>query len=171
MSPKAHAANRDLLSTMWKRFPLQLTFLLTSSLLPLCNCSNNEPCPTWFYRTEEGRCTCGSNLVNVIICNNETGEVGILSSFCLTSFDSGKDPIQAVVGSCLYGQNHGTATGGGAGLYVKVAPNITEHHRARRASLRLPQPPGENVWSVQASTLRVCLLLRPQVLQMPHRVG
>ena len=56
----------------------------------------------------------------------QTGEVGILSSFCLTSFDSGKDPTQAVVGSCLYGQNHGTATGGGAGLYVKVAPNITE---------------------------------------------
>ena len=110
---------------MRKHLPSLLTFILVSSIPPLCYCSN-ETCPTWLYRSEEGWCTCGSHLVNVITCNNETGEVGILSSFCLTSFDSSRDPTEAVVGSCLYGQNHGTATEGGAGLYVRVAPNITE---------------------------------------------
>ena len=111
---------------MSKDSVLSPLILLAFSHLLSTTYASNETCPTWFYRTDGGWCTCGSNLVNVIICNNETGEVGILSSFCLTSFDSSKDPTKAVVGSCLYGQNHGTATEGGAGLYVRVAPNITE---------------------------------------------
>ena len=103
--------------------PLLLVF---ASLMRLSSCAGNETCPTWLFRSEEDWCSCGSSLVNVVTCNNETGDVGILGSFCLTSYGTRPDQTNPVVGSCLYAQNHGTPTEGGAGLYVTVARNISE---------------------------------------------
>ena len=103
--------------------------LLLPALLTVASCTSNETCPTWLYRSEEGWCTCGSSLLNVITCNNDTGEVGVQSSFCLTSSHSRQHPTEAVVGTCVFGQHHGRATEGGAGLYVRVAPNISDQDK------------------------------------------
>ena len=105
---------------------LLLTLVLFSGSLLQGSCSNNETCGTWLYRSEEGWCTCGSSIVNVITCNNQTGDVGIRDSFCLTSSLDLQHPEDVVAGTCLYAQNHGEATEGGAGLYVRVARNISE---------------------------------------------
>ena len=43
-----------------------------------------EPCHTWLYPSGYG-CLCGSSLGTVVVCNNETQEVGVLISYCLTS--------------------------------------------------------------------------------------
>ena len=109
---------------------LLVASFLTTSLIPL---SLSATCPTWLYNSQDGGwCTCGSKLSNIITCNNETQEVGILNSFCLTAFDSyskNSKNSKAVVGSCLYGQNHGIPTEDGIGPYVKVAPNISEQEQ------------------------------------------
>ena len=100
--------------------------LMAVALVSLSSCSSNESCPTWLYLSGEGGCTCGSSLLGVILCSNETQEISILPSYCLTSWDSGSNPDKAVVGSCLYGQNHGKRTGSVGGIYVSVNQNITE---------------------------------------------
>ena len=87
--------------------------------------ASNESCPTWLYLSEEGLCTCGSSLLNVILCNNVSQEVGIMNSFCLTSFDSVQDPKRAVVGRCLYAQNNQEYIDGSAGLYIEVDRNLS----------------------------------------------
>ena len=98
-------------SMMLFRMPRMSNIPLTSLLVVIAltssfSCSSNESCPTWLYHSEEGWCTCGSSLLNVVLCNNETQDVSILSPFCLTSWDSNTDPDKAVVGNCLYGQQH-----------------------------------------------------------------
>ena len=96
--------------------------LLTIGLLSVCACSTNESCPTWFFHSSDGECTCGSSITNLIVCNNETEEVYILSPFCLTSFCNKSN--EAVIGSCLFAQSHGQAPKGMDGLYNKVYKNI-----------------------------------------------
>ena len=93
-------------------------------LLLLCCGGANGACSTWLYPSKEGWCTCGSSLHDVMICNNETEEVSILRSFCLTTFD--RDSSEAVVGRCLYTQNHGQATGVKDGLYIRVNKNLSQ---------------------------------------------
>ena len=88
--------------------------------------STNKSCPTWLYLSEEGWCTCGSSLLNVIMCNNISQQVGIQNSFCLTSFNPDQDPKEPVVGRCLYVQNHGKYIKGGNGLYFEVDQNISK---------------------------------------------
>ena len=63
--------------------------------------SSNMSCPTWLYLSEQGQCTCGNSLLNVILCNNISQEVSVQDVFCLTLFD--QDNSNAVVGRCLYG--------------------------------------------------------------------
>ena len=101
-----------------------LLIILHCFLLALCCGATNKTCSTWLYPSKEGWCTCGSSLHDVIICNNETEEVSILRSFCLTTYD--KNRSEAVVGSCLYAQNHGQATGVKDGLYVRVNKNLSQ---------------------------------------------
>ena len=107
---------------------MQVVLMVVITLLSLSSCSSSESCPTWLYPSTEGWCTCGSSLLNVILCSNETQDVSILSSFCLTSWDSHSDLDKAVVGPCLYGQNHGEAITNGAGVYVTVNQNISEQN-------------------------------------------
>ena len=79
--------------------------------------STNKSCQTWLNLSEEGWCTCGSSLLNVIMCNNISQQVAVQKSFCLTSFNPDQDPKEPVVGHCLYVQNHGKYIKGGNGLY------------------------------------------------------
>ena len=92
-----------------------------------CCDAGNLSCPTWLYLSEEGWCTCGSSIHDVIICNNETQEVSIHRSFCLTSSD--RDTSMAVAGSCLFAQHHGQAADGGTGLYIKVSSNLSQQNQ------------------------------------------
>ena len=87
---------------------------------------NNKSCPTWLYLSEEGWCTCGSSLLNVIMCNNISQQVGIQNSFCLTSFNPDQDSKEPVVGRCLSVDNHGKYIEGSAGLYYEVDQNLTQ---------------------------------------------
>ena len=104
-----------------------LFFLVVLSILSeALSFRNNSTCPTWMYRSDR-ECTCGSSLINIIICDNHTQEVSILDSFCLTSSGAGSDPQKAVVGSCLYGQNQELeAQWNGAPQYIEVNSNITK---------------------------------------------
>ena len=88
--------------------------------------SFNKSCPTWLYLSEEGWCTCGSSLLNVIMCNNISQQVGIQNSFCLTSFNPDQDPKEPVVGRCIYAQNHGKYMDRSIGLYINVDQNISQ---------------------------------------------
>ena len=88
--------------------------------------ATNSSCPTWLYLSDEGQCTCGSSLLNVLICSNVSQTVSIQNSFCLTSFDVERDPKKPVVGRCLYVLNHGKYIDGGFGLYYEVDQNITQ---------------------------------------------
>ena len=86
----------------------------------------NSSCPTWLYLSDEGWCTCGSSLLNKIICNNVSQTVGIDQSFCLTSFDPHQYPTDPVIGRCLYALYHGKYIDGGFGLYYEVDQNLTQ---------------------------------------------
>ena len=58
------------------------------------------------------------------MCNNITREVGVLSSFCLTSYGDGSNT--SVVGRCLAALHHGERLLSPVGLYEKVLPNIND---------------------------------------------
>ena len=89
--------------------------------------AGDESCPTWFNRySQDGPCECGSNIGSVITCNNETGEVGVLKSYCLTSNEDENGCDSNVVGRCLLIVNHGEKLSGTDDLYIKVYPNISE---------------------------------------------
>ena len=125
--PPSGAPDAMMLFTMPRMSNILLTSLLVViALTSWSSCSSNESCPTWLYRSEEGWCTCGSSLLNVILCNNETQDVRILSSFCLTSWDSHTDPDKAVIGGCLYGQHHEMGISSKAKLYFKVNQNLSK---------------------------------------------
>ena len=64
-----------------------------------------EPCPTWLYPSGDGECLCGATLGTVVTCNNETQQVGVFQTYCLTSNGDGSNT--SVLGSCLVAWNHG----------------------------------------------------------------
>ena len=92
--------------------------------------AGDESCPTWFNRySQDGPCECGRNIDSVITCNNETGEIGVLESYCLTSNEDEDGCDSNVVGRCLVIVNHGIKVNCTDGLYIKVYPNISEQDR------------------------------------------
>ena len=93
-------------------------------LVGQCSGVDNGACPTWLYLSEKGWCTCGSSVHDVMTCDNETQEVSIRRSFCLTSFDG--DTSKAVIGSCLFAQHHGHGADSDKGLYIKVNGNLSQ---------------------------------------------
>ena len=108
---------------------LVLTVFLVAFFVIASKCkreSTNKSCPTWLYRSEEGWCTCGSSLLNVILCNNVSQTVSVANSYCLTSFDPDHEPKEPVVGRCLYVLNHGKYIDGGVGLFYEVDQNISQ---------------------------------------------
>ena len=88
--------------------------------------AGDESCPTWFNRySQDGPCDCGKRVGSVITCNNETGEVGVLGTYCLTSNEDEDRCDSNVVGRCL-AVNNGRKLSGTDELYIKVYPNISE---------------------------------------------
>ena len=83
-----------------------------------------ENCSTWLHPSGDGQCLCGPSLGTVVVCNNETQEVGVLSSFCLTS--SGDGSNTSVVGRCPMVLHNGERLLSPVGIYDKVLPNISE---------------------------------------------
>ena len=83
-----------------------------------------ENCSTWLHPSGDGQCLCGPSLGTVVVCNNETQEVGVLSSFCLTS--SGDGSNTSVVGRCPMVLHDGERLLSPVGIYDKVLPNISE---------------------------------------------
>ena len=91
-------------------------------LLVLFACA--EGCSTWFHPSAEHNCSCGHTLGTVVVCNNETREVGVLRSYCITSNGTGSET--SVVGRCLVALHHGEKLLSPIGIYNKVWQNITE---------------------------------------------
>ena len=85
-------------------------------------CADN--CTTWLHPSGDGQCLCGPSLGTVVVCNNETQEVGVLHSYCVTS--SGDGSNTSVVGRCLVVLYHGETLLSQVGAYVKVFPNISD---------------------------------------------
>ena len=81
------------------------------------------PCHTWLYPSGDGQCLCGSSLGTVVVCNNETQEVGVLMSYCLTS--NGDANSTSVVGRSLVVTERGDRLLSVAGIYNKVQGNIS----------------------------------------------
>ena len=85
--------------------------------------ASDEPCPTWFHHSQEGRCVCGDPVKGVVSCDNATQSVGVLDCFCMTS-NSDKDNT-TVVGSCIFNcYNHTDWTNDD--LYHPVCGNVSE---------------------------------------------
>ena len=93
-----------------------------SLLLISVACADN--CTTWLHPSGDGQCLCGPSLGTVVVCNNETQEVGVLDSLCLTS--NGDESNTSVVGKCLTALHHGERLLSPVGLYEKVLPNISD---------------------------------------------
>ena len=85
-------------------------------------CADN--CSTWLHPSGDGQCLCGPSLETVVVCNNETQEVGVLSLYCLTS--SGDGSNTSVVGRCPMVLHNGERLLSPVGRYDKVLPNISE---------------------------------------------
>ena len=85
-------------------------------------CADN--CTTWLHPSGDGQCLCGPSLGTVVVCNNETQEVGVLHSYCLTSYRDGSNT--SVVGRCLVVLYHGETLLSQVGTYFKVFPNISD---------------------------------------------
>ena len=76
------------------------------------------PCPTWMYE-RNGTCECGSDVLNMVHCNETLREMSILDCNCLTTFDeddSGDEggsnstsTIEVVAAPCLYGCSFNTS--------------------------------------------------------------
>ena len=82
--------------------------------------TNDEFCPTWFHRSQEGPCECGGLLQGVVSCDNATQQVGVLNCFCMTS--NGDEGNTTVVGSCLFNCGNWTTDE----LYHPVYWNVSE---------------------------------------------
>ena len=65
----------------------------------LCTASD-EPCPTWFYHSQEESCVCGDPVKGIVSCDNATQSVGVLDCFCMTS--NGDKDNTTVVGKCIF---------------------------------------------------------------------
>ena len=77
-----------------------------------------ESCPTWLHPSGDEECLCGATLGTVVVCNNETQQVALLDTYCLTSNGDGSNT--SVVGSCLVTVNHGERLLSVVGRYNKV---------------------------------------------------
>ena len=108
-----------------------LLLAIAAMHISTCNCCSDETCPTWFYRYDKGRCRCGSSLGTVVVCNNETQEVSVLGSFCMTSISLHENCTNTtVVGRCLFSLHHGKETADSNGLYIEVHPSpSTQDHK------------------------------------------
>ena len=89
----------------------------------LISVSCAKSCPTWLHPSEDGECLCGATLGTVVVCDNETQQVGVFDTYCLTSNGDGSNT--SVVGSCLVAMNHGEKLLN-SGLYNKVLGNLSE---------------------------------------------
>ena len=65
----------------------------------LISVAYGEPCPTWLHSSGDGECLCGATIGTVVVCSNETRQVGVHYSYCLTSNGDGSNT--SVVGSCV----------------------------------------------------------------------
>ena len=99
--------------------------MCTQCVVGLCvvliSVSCAKSCPTWLHPSGDGECLCGATLGTVVVCNNETRQVAVLNSYCLTSNGDGSNT--SVVGSCLVAWNHGEKL---FKDYNKVFRNISE---------------------------------------------
>ena len=129
----------------------------------------NSSCATWLYLSQEGQCTCGSSLLNKIICNNVSQTVSIQNSFCLTSFNRHQYPHDPVIGRCLYVLNHGK--------YIywwrfwTLLWSRSEPYPARSPTLWLPQSWRKAVWSLQREPLHLSIFLWHEVLSVSQRTA
>ena len=72
----------------------------------------------------DGECLCGATLGTVVVCNNETQQVGVLDTYCLTS--NGDEINTSVVGWCLVVFSHGERLLSPVGRYDKVSRKLSE---------------------------------------------
>ena len=87
-------------STMLREVQSLVILLVVSCTYAVSYAANDEPCPTWFHRSQEGQCECGLSLQGIVSCDNATQRVGVLDCYCLTS--NGDEDNTTVVGSCLF---------------------------------------------------------------------
>ena len=90
----------------------------------LISVAYGEPCPTWLHPSGDGECLCGATLGIVVVCNNETQQVGVLDLYCLTS--NGDESNTSVVGLCLTIVHHGEKLLSSVGRYIKVFESLAE---------------------------------------------
>ena len=83
-----------------------------------------KSCPTWLHPSGDGECLCGATLGTVVTCNNETQQVGVLDTYCLTSNGDGSNT--SVVGWCLVVFSHGERLLSPVGRYDKVFGSLSE---------------------------------------------
>ena len=89
-------------------------------------CADN--CSTWLHSSGDGHCLCGSSLGILVVCNNETQQVGVIQPYCLTS--NGDESNVSVVGACLAAlSNYGEKLWSPIVPYWEVSPSISEQDK------------------------------------------
>ena len=111
------------------RIILVQTLVIFSILVAISICESAEtddaePCPTWFYRNQEGYCKCGATVRGIVYCDNATKRIGVMDCFCLTLNDD--EGNNTVVGSCLLNCANGTFLKRQNTGYHRVSPVKSE---------------------------------------------
>ena len=68
-------------STMLREVQSLVILLVVSCTYAVSYAANDEPCPTWFHRSQEGQCECGQSLQGIVSCDNATQRVGVLNGY------------------------------------------------------------------------------------------
>ena len=97
---------------------------VTLSVILFATVYADKACSTWLRPIGPNECQCGSPLGTVVACNNETQEVGVLGSYCLTSTGDGSN--MSVIGRCLAAIAHGERLLSETGNYKKVYGTLFE---------------------------------------------
>ena len=96
--------------------------LAVTCLYRVSYATDDEPCPTWFHRSQEGHCVCGSLRNDIVSCDNCTQRVGVLGCVCMTS--NGDEDNTTVIGNCLF--NCKNQTYWANDIYIPVYWNVSE---------------------------------------------
>ena len=80
------------------------------------NQSKMNQCPAWQEKENNNQCSCGSNLKNTVICQDNPYLLKLLGCYCMTS---AKDKNDTVVGACQY-TCHGSAKNNPYAYYFTI---------------------------------------------------
>ena len=129
---------------------------VTLSVILLATVYADKACSIWLHPIGPNECQCGSPLGTVVACNNQTQEVGILGSYCLTSTGDGNN-TSIILGRCLAAIAHGERLLSETGNYIRKFMGHRLNRRAKHVATLTAR--GNYVVSVNLITQYLPILM------------